>query len=182
MSSDYVIAKRYAKALFSLTEDANIHQQRLDTLNRLVSLFSNPELSSVLQNPIITKKDKKELFDTVLKELSSSDTELKNFLFLLVDERREVFIPNIVNLFSRYLDEKLNICRVSITQVEAASELDPMIKNLLEIIEKKKNKTLKIQQQVDPNILGGAVVEFEDFRLDISVKSELNKIISHAAR
>ena len=103
-------------------------------------------------------------------------------MFLLIDERREIFLSNIVNVFSKYLDEKLNICRVRITQASLSKDLEPMIKSLVEVIEKKKNKNLKIQQLQDPSILGGAVVEFDDFRLDISVKSELNKMISHAAR
>ena len=45
------------------------------------------------------------------------------------------------------------------------------------MIKKKTNGTVEFETKVDPEIIGGLILEYDTYRMDASVKSELNKLL-----
>lgn len=181
MSADFVVAKRYAKALMLLSSTEEEHQSRLDILQAVESSFSSSNIFSLIENPLFGKDRQEQLIDTIFNSISKKDEELKKFVNLLIKERRLSLLPKILKVFEKLLDEKLNICRVKLTVIDQ-NKVSSKIEELLSDIQKQTGKNLKLTTLQDPSILGGAVIELEDTRIDLSVKSELNKIILHASR
>ncbi len=181
MSADFVVAKRYAKALMLLSSTEKEHQTRLETLQSIESCFSSSNIFSLIENPLFDKDKQEQLIDTVFNSISEKDDELKKFVNLLIKERRLSLLPKILRVFEKLLDEKLNICRVRLTVIDE-KKVSSKIEELLADIQKQTGKNLKVTTLQDPSILGGAVIELEDTRIDLSVKQELNKIILHASR
>lgn len=181
MSADFVIAKRYAKALLLLSSSDEEQQRRFETLNNLISVFKKSQIFQLIENPLFDKEKQTQLIEAVFSVANINDLELKKFLFILIEERRLSLLSKIISVFEKLLDEKLNICRVQLT-VTDQNKISSKLEELLSDIEKKMKKNLKLTTKEDPSILGGAVIELEDTRIDLSVKRELNKIILHASR
>ena len=181
MSADFVVAKRYAKALMVLSSTDTEHQVRLQTLQSLVSCFVSTNIFSLIENPLFDRTKQEQLIESIFSSLENKDNELKKFINLLIQERRLLLLSRIVDVYEKLLDEKLNICRVRLTVIDE-NKVSSKIEELLSDIKKQTGKELKITTQQDPSILGGAVIELEDTRIDLSVKRELNKIILHASR
>ncbi|MDR1975987.1 MAG: F0F1 ATP synthase subunit delta [Campylobacteraceae bacterium] len=86
-----VIAKRYVKALlesFSDKELANV-QAALQELN---SAFGIAKFTTIISTPDVDKEDKKRLVISILKD---SDKRLINFISLLSERGRLLFLPDI---------------------------------------------------------------------------------------
>jgi F-type H+-transporting ATPase subunit delta len=46
------------------------------------------------------------------------------------------------------------------------------------MVESKTNGTVEFETEVDPDIIGGFILEYDTFRMDASVKSKLNTILT----
>ena len=47
-----------------------------------------------------------------------------------------------------------------------------------QLVEGRTNGTVEFQTEVNPNIIGGFVLEYDTYRMDASVKKQLNTILS----
>ena len=46
------------------------------------------------------------------------------------------------------------------------------------MVESKTNGTVEFETEVNPDIIGGFILEYDTFRMDASVKSKLNSILN----
>ncbi len=102
-----IIARRYAKALFSLGlgqggDAVAAYGKDLDALAAV--LEKAPELMRVFANPIFVVAEKKAVLDGVLADLSISPM-VKNFLGLLAEKERLGYLPDIAAYYRTLLDE-----------------------------------------------------------------------------
>ncbi|WP_308269909.1 F0F1 ATP synthase subunit delta, partial [Prevotella sp.] len=51
-------------------------------------------------------------------------------------------------------------------------------KKMRQLVEGRTNGTVEFQTEVNPNIIGGFVLEYDTYRMDASVKRQLNTILS----
>lgn len=89
-----LIAKRYAKALSSVSKDLS---GVLEVLNVLSEVVSSTEIKSTLTSPIISSEDKTEM---ILSALSESDETLVNFIKILGENGRLDLIPAITKVLN----------------------------------------------------------------------------------
>jgi F-type H+-transporting ATPase subunit delta len=166
-----VIAKRYARALFSLASEAQAIEQygsELGSFGELLVEF--PDLESALRNPLYPEAVKKTLFQKVAGQLQLSPV-VNSFLNLLVEKRRIQHVPEIADYYRRLIDDHSNIARA---KVKAAFKLDDdEIKKLAAVLEKKIGKKIVVEFEEDPSLLGGVFAQIGDFVLDGSVKRQL---------
>ena len=106
-----VIAKRYAKALFTLAQEQKAIEQygtELDGFNGVIKDI--PDLGNALRNPLYPEAVKKSLFQKVAAQLELSPI-MNSFLNLLVEKKRIQHLPEIVDYYHRLMDEYSNIAR-----------------------------------------------------------------------
>lgn len=170
---DVSVARRYAQALFEIAQrDGTIEkvEQDLNTLD--AALSSTPLLARVLRAPTITGERKKALLQQIF---GSGLTALTvRFLSLLVDKRREAILPAINPEFRRLSYQHRGIVPVTI---RVATRLTPEERlQITDALAKKTGKTIELHEEIDPSILGGAVLRLGDTIIDGSVTGYLRRL------
>ena len=166
------IARVYASALFGAAKGKG----KLDAIREQLGAFAdaiaeNREMQIFLFSPYFSSAEKEE---GLKRAVADAETELLNFLLLLIEKHR---MPVIFRIRRQYdaLWAKENK-RLGVT-VTSAVELDPEIAERIgkEIEEQTGNK-VELQSQVDPDILGGLVVQVGNMVLDTSIRNRLEKL------
>lgn len=168
------IASRYAKTLI----DLSIEQNKLDRILKDVESFNlmtdeSRDFYNFLKTPII-HKDKKQEIIKLLFEKSYDDLTMK-FLLLLIAKHREMYLPEVADEF--ILQYKL-LKHITVVRITSAVELS---KEALKKIEEKLIKgdlageKVEFETKVDPTLIGGIIVEFNDRVYDASVSHRLDK-------
>ena len=168
-----LLSKRYAKALFDLAEEMKIIDKVDEDLNLVGKVFSeNRELRVIIVNPVIDAY-KKNIILTKVFESNIQKLTMK-FLQLITNKGREQYIPHICEAFDTIYLEYKNILPVSITTAQKA---DNKVKT--DITKKLKEATsmnIELTEIVNENIIGGFVVDFQDYQYDASIINQLNKL------
>ncbi|MGL5694254.1 MAG: ATP synthase F1 subunit delta, partial [Peptostreptococcaceae bacterium] len=103
-----VVASRYAEALFQIGEEEQTTESLYQELNQVVKIFSeNKDFYSILKSPIISKKEKIALIDNVFED--KLNINIKNFLKVLIEKNRVVYIFDIEDSYKVLLNEKNNV-------------------------------------------------------------------------
>jgi F-type H+-transporting ATPase subunit delta len=168
------IALRYAKALLSFAEENGEAEQVYAEMESLKKNFSEtPELKQVLINPVITGAEKV----TVL--LAATDREktsksIDSFFRFVVKQNRENSVQQICLSFLSLYRKKHNIV---LAQLTGASPIEAaVVKQIQEAMSKQYQGTVLLHEAVNPNLIGGFVLDVENRRLDASIAGELNEI------
>ena len=168
-----VIAKRYARALFSIGREqgGEAHKTFGQELAGLAEVLEGePRLLRVFKNPVIRTQDKKKLVLTILDNLEVSQT-VKNFCLFLADKNRLWNFPEIQQYFNKLLDLDEGIMRGKlITAIDLTKTKQDKIKKDLE---SKISGTLVLDYEKDKAILGGLVLKVGDKVYDASLKAQL---------
>jgi F-type H+-transporting ATPase subunit delta len=165
-------ARVYAEALFEAAKDKG----KLDSIQEQLGQFTDAvdgdrELQVFLFSPYLSSSDKKEGLG---RAISGAETELMNFLELLVEKHRMTEIFRI----RREFDEswKRENRRIDVT-VTSAVELDPAVVGKIgQEVERQTGEEVDLASRVDDEILGGIVLQVGNMVLDASIRSRLEKL------
>lgn len=137
----------------------------------------DPKLAFILENPALSAEDKKIVVSTFSTAINADQT-VTNFLGLLADNNRLSLIPHITAQFETLTNAAAGIVEATIT---SATTLDNRTLNRLQASISKSSfvgegKTLKVSNKINPDILGGLVVEVGDRTVDLSVSNKIAKL------
>lgn len=165
-----LIPLRYATALLSYAEAKNQEKEIYDSALRLIAnMRLHSRIQPVLENPAIDARQKTEI---IIKAAGSDSFQLFNsFLELVFKNRREAYLMRIMLRYADIYRRKNNIYSGKL--ITATDISDTTARRLIKIIEDKNNGVLEMEQVVDPDLIGGFVLEMNNFRLDASVKNQL---------
>jgi|SRR5262245_58666998 len=166
------IARVYATALFEAAKSRGKLDVIRDQLGQFVdALEGNRELRLFLFSPYFSSTEK---IDGLKKAVADAEPEFLNFLELLLEKGR---MPVIFRIRRKYDDlwNRENK-RLGVT-VTSAIELDPAVtKRIAAEIEEQTGNTVELTSHVDPDILGGLVVQVGNMVLDTSIRNRLEKL------
>jgi len=169
------IASRYAKSLIDLA----IEQDKLEKIKEDVVSFDKAIEESrdfyvFLKSPVIPISKKKSiiklLFDGKFDELTVK------FLELLTQKQREAYLPEVADHF---IDQYRRLKRISTARITSAVELtDDMVGTIKERLEKSgvAYENIVLETKVDPELIGGFILEFGDYIYDTSISHKLDEI------
>lgn len=168
----------YANALYSASvQDSSVEKsyQALTKINKLIK--EDEKVKLFLANPALTKDDRKLVIDTISKSLSLDKT-VTNFLTVLSENNRLANLDSIYEKFGQLNDASQGIVEARITSAKALDS--KILKRLQASISKSsfvgEGKSLKVSNAVNPDILGGLIVEVGDRTVDLSISSKVSKI------
>jgi len=168
------VAYRYAKALFDLSLELNQLEAVKNDMDQLAAV-QNAELNRILFSPVIKNAKKVTIFNAVFGEHISQLT--KSFFNLVFDKGRDVVFREIIEAFYTEYRKYKKIEVVKITTAEPISDLlKDAISRQLEDHPNLKGKTVTMESKVDPNIIGGFVVEMNNELYDASIRHDLQLI------
>ena len=168
------LAGRYAKSLLDLAVEKDqlepVYQDMvlMDTL-----IKASPELGRMLKSPVIKGDKKEKILDALVKGrlgvISSSFTRL------LVKKGRESYLPEIVTAFIQQYKDLRGIHIVSlVTAIPLTEELKSVI--VKKISESAHLKQVELRTKVNPDIIGGFILEVDAQLIDASILYDLNAI------
>ncbi len=165
------LAKRYAKALFTLgREDGRFEQYGLE-LKEFTELCSeHKEFGAVLLNPVFPLEDRQRLLQEVLDKSGFSGT-VRNFFNLLLQKKRMKAVEEITRYYEKLWDDALGVSRAKIITARPLKE--DALKALEKALEELYSRKIKSEVEEDPSLIGGVVVKIGDVVLDGSVKAQL---------
>ena len=168
-----IITARYTKALYQTGEEEAKSQDVFKDILLIENIIKeNPEFMEFLASPIVKVSDKKNLFKDLFEDNIGQLSY--NFLLLLLENKRELFLPSICRFYVQIYKENQGIQEGSITTAK------PLNKEHKEEIHKFIRRRFKIEieldEKIDPSLIGGFLLRIEDQQIDASISSQLKKI------
>ena len=171
------ISIRYAKALLSSAKEAKVEEQVYSEMTTLDSAFAQIQLlKQAMTNPTLTKEDKIKLLNSVFNNKASKLTQ--GFINLVVENGREDYFHRIALSFQELYRKDKNIV---VTHLTTAIELDePLKKKIIQSVEEQENSKVELRTEVNPDIIGGYILDIDGKRLDASIIRQLSKLYKYA--
>lgn len=168
------IAQHYADALAKVAVSENSAPRvRNDFADFMALLRESPDLNTILTSPAVTRKSKHAVAEALVQRLGASRT-LRNFLFVVLDQRRMAFLPEIEIAFQAELDELLGVARADVASAHELGDSEKaQLSGALERVTKKK---VEAQYRLDPALIAGAVVRLGSTIYDGSVRTQLERL------
>jgi F-type H+-transporting ATPase subunit delta len=167
-------AQRYAKALFGLAQDERRHREVRGELERLSAVFAESrEVSSALLTPMHPAAQRKAALRELAARIGASPI-VQNFLAFLVDQRRLIQFEAIVAAYGALADQAEGLLTAD---VKVASPLDDRRKDRLRrALSARTGREVKLQIEVDPSLIGGAIAKVGDLVFDGSLRTQLAQL------
>ena len=168
--SDFLVAKRYAKALFDLASSTGA-LERTDADMQLIdeTLEGSSDLVNMFESPVISRTKKESITRTLFGDRIASATQ--DFLSMLIAKRRENVFPEVVKGYRELRDEQLGIVEATARAAKPLSDEEQQ--KLQRSLEQLTGKRVRLGVETDPSLIGGISVKIGDTVYDSSVKHQL---------
>ena len=148
-------------------------------LQQLRAAFAEaPDLAGLLENPEVESTVKA---DVLTRVASGADELVVNFLRLIAEKGRSAELADIVDELDQLVAIEQRILDVELT---TATELsDEEFGRILGRIEASSGRKVQAERKVDPDLIGGIVLQAGSMRLDASVRGRLERLrheLAHA--
>ncbi len=169
------IASRYARSLIELAQETGKLDRILEDMDALKEMMRNRDLVLLLRSPVIVEDKKtaalKQLFDSYFDDLTM------RFIFLLVKKGREAFLPEIIQEFIEQYKEirKIFTLKLRTARKFDQSDIDHLL-DRLHTLGVFLEGTVEVDQQVDPDLIGGFVLQYNDYIYDATVSRQLDEM------
>jgi F-type H+-transporting ATPase subunit delta len=167
------IGVRYAKALLLVSVEQNILDEVRNDMLFIDKISSTvPDFNLVMNSPIIRPSEKIAILKSAISTFVS-ETSFK-FIQMVIIHRRENRLSDIIRNFHDQFRAHQGILTASLTTpVQIDKNISEQISLLLS---KKYNKIIELTSQIEPNLIGGFVLQVEDLQYDGSIQTQLRKI------
>lgn len=168
-SSDRVLAKRYARALFQSAAEGQAPRLRKELGAALKVLRDH---QAALRHPLLPAAEKARLLRGALGEQAREDT--RRFLEVLIRRKRFELLPAVAAEFEQIADEAAQTARahVRVARPLAEPERAALESRLARVL----GRAVVLDVKEDPTLIGGIVVRVGDQVLDASVARQLERL------
>jgi F-type H+-transporting ATPase subunit delta len=165
------VGRKYARALLMAAMDKNLLDKSYEQMQDIKKLLEKDRtLLTFLEAPQVLDEHKAELvknvFGTRLEPL------LVEFLQLLVEKHRAVFLPEIVDEYCRQIEAERGIGRATI--LTAVRLTDEERRLLIAKLAAKTGLKIVLEEKIDPRVIAGMIVILHNEIIDGSVRHGLN--------
>ncbi len=168
------LAGRYAKSLLDLSKEQKQVEKTVEDMKGLLDVTSKSrDFARVMNSPIINADKKQAIFNAVIGKQVSPLTN--SFISLLFRKNRE---SNLVEIAQEFMNQYRKLNHIKTVKLTSAAPLSDKVK---ETIRKKltasmPSNTFEIKEQVEPDLIGGFILDMDDKRFDASIRRDLNDI------
>ena len=172
MADRSTVARPYAKAAFRQAV-ADSQLDRWSTLlDRAAACVGDERVAALLGDPRITPAQLAGVVTAVAG--ANLNDQQRNFLRVLADNRRLRILPDIARLFQALKDDAEGTVDVTVTS--ATSMQDSERDQIAAALARRFGRKVRVHTEVDPKLIGGAVVRAGDLVIDGSIKSRLERM------
>ena len=153
-------------------------QQKVDEVKKdfdlIYQTLENKDLLAMFRSPVITSDKKQKVVDAIYQG-KIDDLSLK-YLHLLIGKKRESYLKEIAEEYQMMCLKHKHITDLKV--ISAVALTDDVIADLKARMTKSQltDESVQITNVVDPSIIGGFILEFDDKRYDSSILSKLDAL------
>jgi len=123
-----------------------------------------------LKSPRNTENDKKSFVSAVLQKRVHAI--IVQFLNILLEKNRIKYLREIIDEFNRLVEAERGIGRATVISATPLTELEK--RELTDKLSSRLNLKIKLETEIDPSLMGGAVIITHDQIIDGSIKHGLD--------
>jgi F-type H+-transporting ATPase subunit delta len=172
------VADVYARALFQAAKEDDVLDRVHDELGEFTdALAKDRNMQVFFFSPYFSSEEKKA---GIARVVTDADPRFEHFLELLAERHRLPVLFRMRRAFDALWKEERRLLPVSVT---SAVELDEgLVKEIGRRIEEQTGKTIELSSQVEPDILGGIVLQVGNTVLDASIRNRLERLRKQVAK
>lgn len=171
-------ARQYAQAIYDIGKENKLEEDYLDLSMALIDVGnSSPEFYAYLGSPAVNHEDKKELINTVIDDKSNYYI---HWLYILIESGRTKYIKDYIKEYIKLYNEEHNILTGTAYTTEKVDA--KVLKKLGDIISKKYNKEIVIENKIDKTIIGGIKLQVEDDVWDNTIRNKLIQLLKEGEK
>jgi F-type H+-transporting ATPase subunit delta len=169
MAEKATIARPYARAAFAYARQANALAVWGDALSGAAAVVADSRVKKLVGNPNIKPAQVLDLIADILG--GNLNANVRNFLDELSRNRRLALLPEVASMFEVMRNEAENVADVQVTSAVALN--DAQRARLSAALKTRLKKDIRLHCEVNPELLGGAVIRTGDLVIDGSLRSRL---------
>ncbi len=167
-----VVHRTYARALFDAAKErGRLASVREELADFTANVRDVPELGEVLRNPQLDPKTKAALLGDLLAD---ADELVRNFLLLVSEKGRAGGLEAIAREFERLVAVEERVLDVELTTAYELSDEDA--RAIVGQVERASGRRVEARRSVDPELIGGVVLQAGSVRVDASVRGRLQRL------
>ena len=165
------IARPYASALFEIAQEGGEIEGVEASLAGIAALAGESEdFMRFLRSPVIAADVKRSAMDAILAKAKAPET-VANFVRVVAGHGRLFALPAMISSFRELAAKARGEVKAEVTSAAPLSRAQ--VKSLADTLKKKLGKTVTLDEQVDPSLIGGLVVKVGSEMIDSSLKTKL---------
>ena len=162
----------YAEALLAAAKEADaLARVREEFADFVAAVEASDELRDFLRNPQIEPGVKRRVVESLLE---GGDERFVNFARLLAEKNRIADAAEIQREFERLIAAEERVLELELTT--AVELTDEEAAKILGEIERAAGRKVEANRKVDPELIGGLVLQAGSVRLDASVRGRLEQL------
>jgi ATP synthase F1 delta subunit len=172
------IAEVYARSLFEVAKEHDVLDRVHDELGQFAEALSDDRTLQVfLFSPYFSSNEKRE---GVKRIVSDADERFVNFLELVAERHRMPALFRIKREFDALWADEHKLLPVTVT---SAIELgEGLADEIGRRIQEQTGRTVELSSKVDPDVLGGLMVQVGNMVLDDTVRNKLERLRKQVAK
>jgi F-type H+-transporting ATPase subunit delta len=178
MAERATIARPYAKAAFAYARAAGALAEWSEGLKAAAEIVADARVAALVGNPQWTAAGLTDFIGGVAG--ARLDAAMRNFVAVLAENRRLPLLPEIAahyEVLRAQIENTVDVEVVSAVALDAAQT-----ETLRQALDKRLKGRVRLQNRVDPTLLGGAVIRAGDLVIDGSLKGRLERLGTELAR
>ena len=169
-----VVASRYARALADVAGPKGDFRAVEREIADFAAVYrESAELREILETPAVPLEGKMNVLEAILARMGASQTT-SNFLHVLVSNFRVSLLDEILEAFSKIVNDRLGVVEVKIYSATGLSE--DIRHGLREKFEQVTRKRVEMDFHLDEKLLGGILAQVRSTVYDGSVRGHLDRI------
>lgn len=166
-------AKQYAQAIYDLAKENNLDKEYLDLSLAIIDVANHePKLFEYIGSPNTNHEDKKNLLTQIIED---NNKYYLHWLFILIESGRTKYMRDYINEYINLYNEEHNIIKGYAYTIEPIDK--EMTNKFQELMSKKLNKEVMIENKIDKTIIGGIKLEVGDDVWDNTIKNKLIQLV-----
>lgn len=167
------VAQVYAQALLGLAEEAEAAESVLEELEGLRALLDRlPELVRLFASPLVEAEDKARMLEERLR--GRAGDLVVDCLQVMNRKGRLGLVRELVTAYRGLYEDARGI--VGVRVVTAVPLNDEQRREIAEVASRITGKRARLDETVDPSLLGGLVLYADDRKLDASVRRRIEEV------
>jgi F-type H+-transporting ATPase subunit delta len=170
------IARPYAKAAFAQAVGGRLEAWS-EALATAAAVAADARVKALFGNPHVSPEQLAALFNDIGSAVFSG--EVQNFIATLAANRRLGFLPEVAGRFEQLRAEHER--KVDVTVSSAVALSDAQRDKLVAALSRRLNREVRLHSELNPALLGGAVLRADDLVIDGSLSGGLSQLAAQVA-